>query len=713
MNIKFADEHIPGSPFVAHIYSSWDDVDYARPRPTVGKPCDVCLNVPGILSPDDLKQLDATLQRPNSRREEPIDLHINDDGTLGVTFIPYEPGEHLIHVRKNNEEVQNSPFSVLVQAQRMGDVHPVGHTCDLEIKVPEDADELVATLRRPNSTVEESLKVSGKPEDDTLSASFIPREPGEHFLSIKKKKDGTHIPGSPFSILVEAEEPVEAVGCPLDYCLDIPGINLPEDISKLKGTLKRPSSRREEPLNLKLNSDDSLSVSFVPRETGLHYINITKYGRHVPGSPFPVNVTSPEPTSQVGKPFGKGLDSPDINLPEDYPLLSAALKRPSSEKEEDLRLILNGDNTLGVAFTPREVGEHLIHLRKNDNDVESSPYSVMVGDKDKVEEVHPMGRTCDVSLDIQGVNLPEDLDKGRLKAYLMRPSSVKEEDLGLELNPDNSLGVSFVPNEPGEHKISVRKLNKDVPGSPFSIMVEAAEAVNAVGRPCDCLLDIPNLHLPEDVESGKLVATLKRPSSNREEEVKLKVTSDKQLCVSFVPREPGEHLISVKKYGRHVDNSPFSVMVVAPEEGNSIGRPCGVGLEIPGLKLPEDYTSGRLTATLRRPGSSIEEPLKLGLNSDNTLSVSFTPQETGEHFVTVKKSGRHVTGSPFSVMVSGPGPANPSKVVVTGDGRELLCFVVGVISIFFVIVPTLQPIVHFPLCRYHHPTPSVNNTMEC
>ena len=658
---------------MAHIYSSCDDVDTAQPRPTVGKPCDVGLNIPDIVSPGDLKRLEATLQRPGSRREEPIDLFMNPDGTLGVTFTPYEPGEHLIHVRKDGREVQNSPFSVLVQAQRIGDVYPVGHTCDLGIKVPEDADELVATLRRPNSSVEEPLKVSGKLEDDTLDVSFVPKEPGEHFLSVKNKKDNTHIPGSPFSILVEAVEPVEAVGCPVDYALDIPGVNMPQDFEKLKGTLKRPSSKIEEPLTLKLNSDNSLSVSFVPQETGVHYINVTKFGRHVPGSPFEVDVTSDEPARTVGKPLGKGLDSPDVNLPEDYPQLTAALKRPSSKKEEPVRLILNGDNTLSVAFTPREVGEHLLHLRKDGRDVQDSPFVIMVVDKDKVEEVHPMGKTCDVNLDIPGVNLPEDLQEGRLKAYLMRPSSTKEEPLDLELNPDNTLGVSFVPDEPGEHKISVRKMGEDVPGSPFSVMVEAAEAVNAVGRPCDALLDIPNLRLPEDVDSGKLVATLKRPSSNQEEPVKLKVTSDKKLCVSFVPREPGEHLISVKKYNRHVDKSPFSVMVVAPEEGNSIGRPCGVGLEIPGLVLPEDYT--RLSATLRRPGSSAEEPLKLGLNSDNTLSVSFTPQETGEHFITVKKDGRHVTGSPFSVMVSGPGPADPRKVKVTGDGKELLCFV--------------------------------------
>ena len=659
LHIKKHGRDIPGSPFPIMVGD--EDV---KSKPTANQPCDVALDIPELKSPRDLKDLEATLKRPNSNREEPVDLRLSDDGSPIVTFTPEEPGKHLIHVRKHGKDIQNSPFSVIVQTPRLGDVYSVGHTCDVAIdapgiNLPEDFDKLSATLRRPGSKKEEPVKLKINP-DNTLGVSFIPRQPGEYFLTVKKS--GRHIPGSPFSILVEAEEPVEAVGCPVDYCFDIPEINLPDDFEKLDATIKRPSSDKEEPISLKLNSDDTLSCSFVPKEVGIHHINIRKYGRHVTGSPFAVKVTTPEAVSQVDRPYGMGLDIPGINLPEDYPLLSATLKRPSSPREEELRLLLNGDNTLGVAFTPREVGEHLVYVRKRGRDVEGSPFSVMVVGQEKVEEVHPVGRTCDVGLDIPGVNLPEDFN--RLAASLMRPSGKKEEPLKLELNPDNTLGVSFVPREPGEHKISVKKDKKDVPGSPFSIMVEAAEAVNAVGKPCECTLDIPGLRLPEDVKILK--ATLKRPSSDKEEPVKLKLNSDNSLSVSFVPREPGEHLISVKKYGKHVSGSPFSVMVIAPEAGNAIGRPCGVGLEIPGLKLPEDFS--RLTGTLRRPSGTQEEPLKLVLNSDNTLSVSFVPQETGEHLVSVMKDGKHVTGSPFSVMVSGPGPANPKKVKCYGPG---------------------------------------------
>ena len=57
-------------------------------------------------------------------------------------------------------------------------------------------------------------------------------------------------------------------------------------------------------------------------------------------------------------------------------------------------------------------------------------------------QVHPVGRTCDVGLDIPGVALPDDFKK--LSATLQRPRSKKEEPVNLELNPDNTLGMLYI-----------------------------------------------------------------------------------------------------------------------------------------------------------------------------------------------------------------------------------------------------------------------------
>lgn len=49
--------------------------------------------------------------------------------------------------------------------------------------------------------------------------------------------------------------------------------------------------------------------------------------------------------------------------------------------------------------------------------------------------------------------------------------------------------------------------------------------------------------------------------------------------ISFVPKEIGEHLVNIKKNGRHIPNSPISVMISQSEIGDaSRVRVSGQGL---------------------------------------------------------------------------------------------------------------------------------------
>ena len=269
--------------------------------------------------------------------------------------------------------------------------------------------------------------------------TFVPKGPGEHLIRIKI--NGKEIPESPISVMIEPAEPENAVNSPCDVPLDIPGLNLPEDLPKLTATLKRPGSNREEPVEPKVTSDGNLSVSFVPKSPGEHLITVKKRGRPVPGSPFSVMITAPEPKSEIGRPTNVPLE----NIPaKDLPKLDAGLLRPKSTVEEPVPIKKTSDDNLYVPFIPHEAGPHKINVRKDGKPVPDSPYIVDVPSKDvvdgaqPVEEVHPVGKACDVGLDIPGVKLPDDFKK--LTATLQRPKSKKEEPVNLELNPDNTLG---------------------------------------------------------------------------------------------------------------------------------------------------------------------------------------------------------------------------------------------------------------------------------
>lgn len=49
------------------------------------------------------------------------------------------------------------------------------------------------------------------------------------------------------------------------------------------------------------------------------------------------------------------------------------------------------------------------------------------------------------------------------------------------------------------------------------------------------------------------------------------------------------------------------------------------------------------------------------------VGISFTPREVGEHTVSVKKMGKHITNSPFKIKVGEREVGDAKKVKVTGS----------------------------------------------
>lgn len=132
------------------------------------------------------------------------------------------------------------------------------------------------------------------------------------------------------------------------------------------------------------------------------------------------------------------------------------------------------------------------------------------------------------------------------------------------------------------------------------------------------------------------------------------------IGISFTPRQAGDHAISIKRQGVHIHNSPFKLTVADKLVGNA------KKVVVTGSALEEGKTqiANTFSVDTRNAGHgglslSVEGPSKAEINctdkEDGTLAISYKPTQPGFYIVNLKFADHHVSGSPFTVKVTGDG----------------------------------------------------------
>lgn len=122
----------------------------------------------------------------------------------------------------------------------------------------------------------------------------------------------------------------------------------------------------------------------------------------------------------------------------------------------------------------------------------------------------------------------------------------------------------------------------------------------------------------------------------------------------------GEHLVSIKKNGNHVANSPVSIMVVQSEIGDaSRAKVYGRGLSEGRTFEMSDFIVDTRDAGYGGISLAVEGPSKVDIQTedleDGTCKVSYFPTVPGVYIVSTKFADEHVPGMgphcPPSVML--------------------------------------------------------------
>ncbi|VDO98791.1 unnamed protein product, partial [Soboliphyme baturini] len=740
--------------------------------------------------------IEASIMDPNNQLR-PIQVTEYETGLTDITFVPDDIGSYIVDVKFANEEVPGSPFKL--KSYAVGDAEkcwiaegreeivPINHSLCTRVICDDDQNAAVTCritpldpdLRRPDINVKKSTN------DNVYSIYYTLRSPGAYKAAIKY--GGNPIKYGEWIIRAVSREDFDELKKQNKLLGSFEG--LPEQFwnfalnagaGKVTAEVILPSKSVDVPTVIE-NDDGSITVRYQPQERGIHELHIKQNGAHVKGSPFTFEV------EQIGEGFvtvyGAGLcggtagqpaafticakDLRDIKgtlmtlarfsarflgrndgekkkranisvgstnevslkvAQEDVIGLSATITSPSGI-EEPCTIRRVDKNLLGISFTPREAGEHLITVKKGDTLVPGSPFRIMVkaadvGDASKVavsgtglKTAHtqqpntffvdtrkagsPFTVTCageglgmvtnktEQMQDAPPVIQPGDecqlyfkipeANPADMSAMMMHPDGLVE-DVELTSASDGVYIVRFTPRIPGLHTISILHKGIHVSGSPFQYTVGplsegGAHKIRAGGTGLvkgevnkSCIFNI----YCREAGVGVLSVIMEGPSKA---DLTLKQLKDGNCFVSYLVSKPGEYTVAILFDEMHIPDSPFRVYISpGPGEGQALevsSLPYSPGLPTDkpiALNISSHGAKGKLEAKVINP-NGVEEECQINPTEEGgSYVIRFTPKECGNYYVHLKIDGVPVKDSPFLIRVGEPIGSDPAAIVVSGSG---------------------------------------------
>ncbi|XP_046746702.1 filamin-A isoform X4 [Diprion similis] len=634
----------------------------------------------------------SEVKMPSGNVDKP-EVEDNRDGTVSVKYAPREEGLHEVYIKFNGEHVQGSPFKFHVDSLSSGYVTAYGAGLSHGV-CGEPGNFTISTKGAGAGGLSLAVEGPSKAEischdnkDGTVSVSYLPTAPGEYKISVKFADK--HIKGSPYVAKITGEGRKRnqiSVGSSSEVTL--PGKVSDEDIRALNASITAPSGL-EEPAFLKKLPSGNMCVSFTPRESGAHTVAVKRMGKHIPNSPFKIDVKEREVgDAKKVKISGNALKEGQTHVDNTFSIdtrnagfggLSLSMEGPS---KAEIQCKDNDDGTLNISYKPTEPGYYIMNLKFADHHVEGSPFTVKVSgegsnrQREKIQRqreavpITEVGSQCKLTFKMPGITSFD------LAATVTSPGGVTE-DAEIKEVEDGLYAVAFVPKELGVHTVSVRYKEMHIPGSPFQFTVGplrdgGAHRVHAggpglergeQGQPCEFNI------WTREAGAGTLAVSVEGPSKAQ---IDFKDRKDGSCYVSYTASEPGEYRVGIKFNDQHIPDSPHKVYI-SPAVGDAHKLEVaqfpdsGVQPDKPATFLVrKNDAKGELDAKIVSP-SGIEDDCFIQSIDSETYSVRFMARENGIHNIHLKFNGVHIPGSPFRIKV-GKVDADPAALHAYGNG---------------------------------------------
>lgn len=321
VDVLWGRAHVPKSPFSMNVIPAPDANTCSATGKGLKQAIAGKLTSFTILAPEKglLEKKGGLEVQVNSLQESvPVEIVDNDDGSYKASYTAPVPGAYVIMVKFYEKNIPGSPFKLDVvpapnasncraygPALHPNSLHIAGTPLDLYVDTKKaGTGELQVVIKGPD---DKKAKVYTANDKGIYSLKFDVPDAGRYYAHIWWSQ--VHIPGSPFKIRVHPGPiagMVKAYGPGLQSSFEIeePGEFTVETKNAGIGTLTIRVHGVKGAFKIAANtvseSDPrTLIAQYNPKEPGDYIVAIRWSGKHVPGSPFNVNIRpKPKPKKE-------------------------------------------------------------------------------------------------------------------------------------------------------------------------------------------------------------------------------------------------------------------------------------------------------------------------------------------------------------------------------------------------------------------------------
>jgi len=358
--------------------------------------------------------------------ELPVEVRDNGDGTYTATYVPFLPGDHVVTVTLEKDNIKDSPFHVNIddssETANAGQSYAEGP--GLENNVNNTSQKTPATFTifaidkngNPKSTGGDLFDVFVEDPlfdllpvdiadngDGTYTVQYNPHEPGVHHIQVVLRNkelplDWEHIKNSPIDVVIKA-------GTDASHCIaEGPGLKdgildtFPAEFTIFaRDRDDQPITEGGDPFEVKVldpegnpcevsikdNGDGTYAVVYQPDGAGPHTVHVTLDDVPIKDCPKTIHV---KPGAWPRNSYIEGFsliirtrDKRDKNIPEGGQDIKCIITDPHGNHVETLKLTDRGDGTYLIEYSlPPVEGKYLISCTVDNKEIRGSPFEQTV-----------------------------------------------------------------------------------------------------------------------------------------------------------------------------------------------------------------------------------------------------------------------------------------------------------------------------------------------